>query len=115
MFCSTCGQEIDDDAVFCKYCGALTADKGVSSEYYAPPFETNTSSGGGWTNGCAIAGFVLAFFLPLIGFIVSIAGIVKAKKHGKSGKGLAVAGLVISLLNMLVFFAAIAFLFIIMA
>ena len=52
------------------------------------------------TNGCAIAGFVLTFIIPPLGLILSIIGAAKAKKHG-SGKGLAVAGIVINILMLL--------------
>jgi hypothetical protein len=50
------------------------------------------------TNGLAIAGFVLAFLAPLIGLILSIIGLVKAKNYGGSGKGLSIAGIVISVI-----------------
>ena len=50
----------------------------------------------------AIAGLVLAFFFPLLGFIFSLIGLRRAKSAGGSGRGLALAGLVISTLNMLV-------------
>ncbi len=50
------------------------------------------------TNGLAIAGFVLSFPLPLIGFILSIIGLVKAKNYGGNGQGLAIAGIVISII-----------------
>ena len=32
MFCSKCGKQIDDDAKFCEYCGAVINDQTVSSE-----------------------------------------------------------------------------------
>jgi len=48
------------------------------------------------SNGMATAGFVLAFFIPLLGMIFSIIGLTKSKDSGK-GKGLAIAGIVISL------------------
>lgn len=31
MFCKKCGKEIKDDAAFCRYCGAATADSGTGS------------------------------------------------------------------------------------
>lgn len=105
MYCSKCGAQIDDSATFCPYCGTSTSGAAIRPEYYVPP----VVSGGGaapvkQTNGCAIAGFVLAFFMPFIGFILSIVGIVKAKKEcGGSGKGLAIAGLIISLLSLILY------------
>lgn len=48
------------------------------------------------TNGTAIAGLILAFFLPLIGLILSIVGLSQIKKRNQKGHGIAVAGIVIS-------------------
>lgn len=48
------------------------------------------------TNGMAVAGLVLAFFIPLVGLILSIIGL-RNSKDGRGGKGLAIAGIVISI------------------
>jgi hypothetical protein len=64
---------------------------------YAVPPQANK------TNGMAIAGFVLAFLLPLLGLIFSIIGVNKAKKTG-TGKGLAIAGIVISAISIFFIF-----------
>jgi hypothetical protein len=53
------------------------------------------------TNTLAIFGLILAFFIPLIGLILSIVGLSQINKSRQSGKGLAVAGIVISAVNML--------------
>ena len=51
------------------------------------------------SNGMAIAGFVLSFFIPILGLIFSAVGISKANKlPQRTGYGLAVAGLIISIL-----------------
>jgi hypothetical protein len=54
------------------------------------------------TSGLAIAGFVLAFFCGLLGLILSaIAKSDIAKSNGRlGGDGLATAGIVISIVNM---------------
>ena len=52
-------------------------------------------------NGMAIAGFVCSFFVPLLGLIfswVALAGM--ARTGNQEGKGLAIAGLVISIVLM---------------
>lgn len=54
------------------------------------------------TNGLVIAGFVLAFLMPLIGLILSIVGLSQTKKRNQKGGGLAVAGIVISSIGTLV-------------
>ena len=47
-------------------------------------------------NSLAITGFILSFFIPLAGLIVSIFGLRKAKEMHNNGKGFAIAGIVIS-------------------
>lgn len=54
------------------------------------------------TNGLAIAGLVLAFIIPLIGFVLSIVGLNQINKRGEKGKGLAIAGIVVSSIFMLI-------------
>ena len=49
------------------------------------------------SEGIGIAGFILAFFFPLMGLILSIVGVVKGKKNN-NGIGFAVAGIIISAL-----------------
>lgn len=51
-------------------------------------------------NGWSIAGFILAFFIPILGFIFSIIGVSKSKKIGR-GKVLGAFGIIISLLVIL--------------
>jgi len=53
------------------------------------------------TNGLSIAGLVLAFIIAPVGFILSIIGLVQAGKRGQKGKGLALAGIIVSLLLMI--------------
>ena len=48
------------------------------------------------TNVMAIVGFIFAFLLPLVGFILSIIGLVQINKKGQKGKGLAIAGIIVS-------------------
>src|SRR5256885_6295990 len=52
------------------------------------------------TNGLAIAGFILAFLFAPLGFILSLIGAITAGKRGQKGKGLAISGIVLSLVFM---------------
>jgi len=66
--------------------------------YAAPQVGT-----GQQTNGLAIGSFVCgllgcAFITPIIGIILGILGIKDARKKGGSGRGMAIAGIVLSLL-----------------
>ncbi len=81
-YCKNCGTQLDDSAYVCPTCG-MRADP-VSAP--APTSITNTF---------AIVGFILAFFFPLLGLIFSIIGLNKVKECN-SGRGLAIAGIVIS-------------------
>lgn len=87
-FCTNCGNELDDRAIMCPKCGiALT--------------QTVANSGQTQSNGMAIAGFVLSFFIPLLGLIFSILGLKKSKETN-TGKGLSTAGIIISCITMVI-------------
>ena len=47
----------------------------------------------------AIAGFVLAFLCSILGLVFSIIGLNQCNQRNQSGKGLAIAGIVISILS----------------
>lgn len=48
------------------------------------------------TNSLAIVGLILAFFFPFVGLILSIVALNQIKKRNEGGKGLAVAGTILS-------------------
>jgi hypothetical protein len=50
------------------------------------------------TNILSIIGLVSAFFIPLVGLVLSIIGLVQINKRGEKGKGLAISGIVASVL-----------------
>lgn len=81
-YCRNCGNQMEDSEFVCPHCG-------MREEVPAPPVSS--------TNAMAVAGFVCAFFMPLLGLIFSIIGLVKVKEY-HSGKGFAIAGIVISAL-----------------
>ena len=57
------------------------------------------------TNILAIFGFIFAFILPVLGLILSSVGLSGVKKKNLNGKGLAVAGIIISLIMIFVYSA----------
>lgn len=96
MFCKNCGKEIDDRAVVCPNCGVQVGT--------VAPAENKT-------NVLAIVGFIFAFIMPIVGLICSIIGRNKAPECGGNGKGLATAGIVISVVEMvlvIIIYAAVA-------
>jgi hypothetical protein len=119
MNCPTCGAANQPNAAFCSQCATnLLVPPGAPAPpnpygnpnpnpyanpmgayqdpaYYAP-MPTRTS-------GMAIAGFVLSFFCSLLGLIFSCIGYSECKKsNGQvTGEGLAIAGIIISILGFL--------------
>mgnify|MGYP001623620600 CR=1 FL=1 len=105
MFCKNCGKQIDDNSVVCPYCGAETKSQATAQQpqyqqpQYQQPYQQQYTEKR--SNSYAIAGFVLAFFFALLGLIFSIIGLRKVDECGGSGKGLAIAGIVLSILSMI--------------
>jgi len=121
MYCEKCGAQLEEGATFCSQCGTpVTKTEEVKTEAVnetpaqaqpeaqpqpaqpapqpapqAKPQPAPVQSGA--TNTLAIVGFVLSFFISLAGLICSCIGLKKANtEFGGNGKGLAIAGIVIS-------------------
>ena len=71
--------------------GQPNGQPGWSGSYGSVPPEANQKY-----NGLAIAGFICSFLVSLLGLILSIVGLNQIKKQGGKGKGLAIAGIIIS-------------------
>ena len=101
MFCNHCGKQVDNDTVFCPHCGGRVGDgpaqqPAQQQTQYAAPQQPAAPQ----ENTIAIVGFIFSFFGGLIGLICSIIGYNNAKK-GAPHKGLALAGIIISIVVML--------------
>ena len=72
------------------------------------PLLAAAPDGGSSMNTLAVVGFILAFFFPLLGLIFSIIALGQIKRNGGRGHGLAMAGLIISLVTMLILIAVLA-------
>lgn len=111
MYCRYCGKEVGD-AAWCPYCGAKQQPDNAQQQQTENNTSSNYESQNAWgeqinlstpaprTNGFAVAGLILAFFSPLLGLIFSCIGLSKAREYG-SGKGLAIAGIVVSILSII--------------
>ena len=77
--------------------GQPNGQPGWSGSYGSVPPEANRKY-----NGLAIAGFICSFLVSLLGLILSIVGLNQIKKQGGKGKGLAIAGIIISAVGMVI-------------
>ncbi len=118
MFCPKCGKEVPENARFCPNCGAEVnngAEK-VDSEvvngdvhpYVNDGSKDSTNGNRGTKNSnsytFALLGFILAFFVPIAGVVFSAIALSKlSKENNDKGKNLAIAGLVISIVMMVVY------------
>ncbi len=127
MNCPTCGANNQPNAAFCSQCATnllvppgtppppnpnmygnpnpnmygnpnpyANPMQGYQDPAYYAPLPTRTS-------GMAIAGFVLSFFCSVLGIIFSCIGYSECKKsNGQvTGEGLAIAGIIISIIGLL--------------
>jgi hypothetical protein len=64
----------------------------------AMPQSAGTAAG---YNVLAIVGFILAFVFNIAGLVVSLIALSKIKKTGERGRGLAIAGVIISIASII--------------
>ena len=111
MFCSKCGKQNLDNAKFCSSCG--TPFSGTTQPQYAPPPQSQYTAQPAvaqHTSGMAIASLVFG----IIGgsLFAIIFGAVALGQIGKnpnlSGKGLAIAGIILGVLWMIILVIIIA-------
>ncbi len=116
MFCTKCGKEIPEEAKFCPHCGASTNGEPQPNAnrdtYFTPPpaprYQQQPAQQTQETNTMAIVGFVLSFFITIAGLICSIIGYRNAdSQYGGNGKGLALAGIIISAISMVIAFVCV--------
>lgn len=119
MFCQHCGKQIEDDATFCPNCGAKVgsapAPQGEKDEFFkdvpapAPvqqqqqqpvPQQTYQAQQPAKSNTLAMVGFIMSFFVAIAGLICSIIGLKQCNQTGEGGRGLAIAGIIISAVSM---------------
>ena len=82
MYCKNCGKEFDNDAAVCPHCGAAV------DKHELEPAPTR--------NKLAVVGFVLSFFVALAGLICSCIALKQCRETKQDGRGLAIAGIIIS-------------------
>ena len=60
------------------------------------------------TNTLSTVGFVLSLIVPIVGLVLSIVALFQIKKTNQKGRGLAIAGVVVSIVMLILAFAALA-------
>lgn len=104
MFCYNCGKELSDEAVICVHCGAPTKNFSAKNAVGVAPYTEIKR------NGLGIAGFTVGLasmyfgaylcIVSIVGLILSLAAVANRKKY-TSGNGLAVAGLILSVISLI--------------
>ena len=104
--CKKCGAQLADDDDYCYFCGSKLEEE--KEEIRNDNLRFNNSYDNNYQhqyvrkNGLAIAGFVVAFFSPIVGLVLSIIGLNKSKTMDGDGRGMAIAGIVVAILNFLI-------------
>ncbi|MDE6201245.1 MAG: zinc-ribbon domain-containing protein [Clostridiales bacterium] len=113
MFCTKCGTQISDDSMFCYKCGAPThlakqKDSIEDNNYnrpepavtpatnnHTPQAQPQTTTADEGIYG--LLGFVFAFLIPILGLIFSIIGMGQKKNNGLAAAGLMISVIIILL------------------
>ena len=117
MYCRYCGKQLSDDSKFCHACGSAV-DSPVTAQVTPTPTESPqpvctcqcsqapVQEGKKKNNVCCLIGFILSFvsylfafnelcIFSLAGLILSIIGLVQAKKRNENWRGFGLAGIII--------------------
>lgn len=104
MFCSKCGNQLSGGEKFCNKCGTP-----VNNATNVIPTQTTGNYNNDKRDSQAMVGMILglcsivAWFIPLVGFPVTITGIVfSAKGLNSKSKGKAIAGLTLSIIFLVI-------------
>jgi len=94
-FCANCGKELNEGADVCVGCGALVNKKADTLEE-----DVDKKAKNGMIFGIVS---IIAWIIPLFGYITTILGITNSVKglKSESKKGMAIAGLILSIIFLL--------------
>ena len=98
MFCSKCGNEIDNEALICPKCGCATANMALQKSVAS----ADTSGETGTLAKCAL---IFAVIDPTIGLILGIIGTVKYRNEEYKKKS--ITAIVLSVIVWAVFYGII--------
>ena len=104
-YCSKCGAQLADDDDYCYFCGTKFDEVKKEEQKEQPTFRDQSyyedKYYGQRPNTIALVGFVFSFISPIVGLILSIIGLNKARQMNGLGKGYAIAGIIISIVSMI--------------
>ena len=108
-FCTNCGKEVPEGNNVCTNCGT-PVDGAVANAQPAATTVVVNNVQPKKTNGFALSGFIVSLVstllccgsFNLISLILLIIGAVKAKDYDGNGKGLAIAGIIISAIGFII-------------
>jgi hypothetical protein len=96
MYCSKCGKQIEDGAMFCPGCGAaLQNNQNISVS------NQNTKNGAGMAIASLVLGIIgiIAWIIPIIGLPIGIVALILGVLGIKrSSKGMSIAGIVLAVI-----------------
>ncbi len=104
-YCRHCGAQLADDDNYCYFCGKPIEEEKIEQpvfqdhSYYEDKTLYNRE-----TNTAATLGFIFSFISPIVGLIISIIGLNKSRRLNGLGRGKAIAGIIISILSMVISF-----------
>ena len=110
-FCIKCGNQLNDNDTICNNCGTEIIQNKENIQVNQTIINSKPK-----TNGLAIAGFVTSLVnlllccgsISIISLILSIVGLVQVNKNNEGGKGLAIAGIIISAIMLVAYIALMA-------
>lgn len=98
MFCSKCGNEIDNEALICPKCGCATANMALQKS-------TASAKTSEETDTLATCAIVFAILAPIVGLILGIIGTVKYRNEAYKKKS--ITAIVLSVIVWAVFYGII--------
>lgn len=108
--CTKCGETISNDSKFCKNCGEKIEERKDKEEETVQTIEPTSTKQTVPVNGLSITGFVFAMVSLLccglvspLGLVFSIIGLIKGDEEDRTGKGLAIAGIIVSAIMLVLF------------